>query len=58
MPARNMIELIFTVIAVISPSVHRSLQITGHANPLLHYTTLINEEHFTAGHSLVIVLPL
>ena len=58
MPARNMINLIFTVIAVISHSVHGSLQITDHEFPLMHYTKLISEEHFTPGRPLVVVLPL
>jgi len=58
MTARNMIVLMFTFIAVISPSVHGSLQITNHEFPLMHYTKLISEEHFTAGPPLVVVLPL
>jgi hypothetical protein len=53
-----MIYLIFTVVTVISPTVHRSLQITDHEYPLMPYTKLISEEHFTAGRPLVIVLPL
>jgi hypothetical protein len=35
-----------------------SLPITDHEYPLMHYTKLISEEHFTAGRPLVIVLPL
>jgi hypothetical protein len=53
-----MIDLILTVIAVISPTVHGSLIITDHDYPLMHYTKLISEEHFTAGRPLVIVLPI
>ena len=54
---RAMIFLIFTFISAISPSVHRSLTITDHEYPLMHYTKLTSEEHFTAGRPLVIVLP-
>jgi hypothetical protein len=53
-----MIDLVFTLIAVISPTVHGSLIITSHVYPLIHYTKLISEEHFTAGRPLVIVLPI
>jgi len=58
MATRTKIDLIFTVIAVNSPSVHGSLQITDHEFPLMHCTKLISEEHFTAGRPLVIMLPL
>ena len=58
MPAITMIVLLFIVFAVISPSVHGSLQITDHEFPLMHYTELISEEHFTPGWPLVIALPL
>ena len=55
---RAMIILIFTVITVISPTVLGSLKITAHDYSVMHCTKLISEEHFTAGHPLVIVLPL
>ena len=58
MSPRSMIVLIFSVIAVISPTVHGSLTITDHEYPLMHFTKLISEEHFTAGRPLVIVLPI
>jgi hypothetical protein len=58
MPPRAMIHLIFTVVAVISPTVHGSLTITDHEYPVMYYTKLISEEHFTAGRPLVIVLPI
>jgi len=58
MSARTMIDLIFTVIAVISPSVHCSLAITDHEFPLMYYTKLISLENFTPGHPLLIMLPL
>jgi hypothetical protein len=58
MSPRAMIVLIFTVVALISPTVHGSQQITDHEYPLVHYTKLISEEHFTAGRPLVIALPL
>jgi hypothetical protein len=57
MSSRNMIAPIFTAVAVISPTVHGSLKITEHEYPLMHYTKLVSEEHFTAGRPLVIVLP-
>jgi hypothetical protein len=56
--AKAMIIFIFTVAAVISPSVHRSLPTTEHGYPLMHYPKLIRDEHFTVGRPLVIVLPL
>ena len=34
------------------------LQITDHKDTLMHYIKLASEEHFTAGHPLVRVLPL
>ena len=52
-----MIDFIFTFIVVISNSVHGSLQITDHEFPLMHYTKLISEEHFTSRCPLVLVLP-
>ena len=58
MPPRTMIDLIFTVIAVISPTVHASLPVTDHEYPLMHYTKLISEETFTAGRPLVLMLPV
>jgi len=58
MSPRAMIDLTFTLIAVISPTVYGSLTITAHDYPLMHYTKLISEEHFTAGRPLVIVLPI
>jgi hypothetical protein len=53
-----MVHLIFTVTAVISPTVQGTLAITDHDFPVMHYTKLISEEHFTAGRPLVIVLPI
>jgi hypothetical protein len=58
MSQRAMIALNFTIVAVMSPTFHRSLTITEHGYPLMHYTKVIIEEHFTAGHPLVIVLPI
>ena len=46
---RAMILLIFTVVAVFSPTVHWSLTFTDHEHPLMQYTKLIHQEHFTAG---------
>jgi hypothetical protein len=48
----------FTAVVVISPTVHGSVQITEVDYPLMHYTKLISDEHFTPGRPLVIVLPL
>jgi hypothetical protein len=53
-----MVDLIFTHIAVISPTVQGTLAITDLDFPVMHYTKLISEEHFTAGRPLVIVLPI
>jgi hypothetical protein len=53
-----MLVLIFTFVAVILCRECGALQITEHEFPLMHYTKLISEEHFTAGRPLVIVLPL
>jgi hypothetical protein len=55
---KTMIVLIFIVVTVISCPVHGSLQITDLEYPLMHYTKLISEEHFTAGRPLMIMLPL
>jgi len=52
------IILIFTVVALISPPVHGSLSTAEHESPLIHYTKLISEEHFTAGRPLLLMLPL
>jgi len=51
-----MIVLILIVVTVIPFEVHGSLQITDNEYPLMHYTKLISEEHFTAGRPLVILL--
>ena len=58
MRQRAMILLIFTVVTVISSPVHGSLSTTDHEYPLMHFTKLISEEHFTAERPLVIVLPI
>ena len=50
--------LIVIAVAIFATPVHGNLQITNHEYPLMHYTKLISEEHFTAGRPLVIVLPL
>ena len=55
---RAMIFQIFTVFGIISSTFLESLPITNHEYPLMHYTKLISEEHFTAGRPLMIVLPL
>jgi len=55
---RDTIALIVIAAAVVSLTVHGSLPITAHEYPLMPYTKLISEKHFTAGRSLVIVLPL
>jgi len=53
-------DMIFLFIFVIgmSCSVHASLQITTHDYPLMNYTSLISEENFTPGRTLVIMMPL
>jgi hypothetical protein len=53
-----MFVLILIAVTVMSCSVHGFLPITEHEYPLMRYTKLISEEHFTAGRPLVIVLPL
>ena len=58
MSARTLIVPIFTFLVLISSTVHGSLPLTAHEYPLMHFTKLISEEHFTAGHPLVIVLPI
>jgi hypothetical protein len=59
MSSTAMIVLTFTfVAAVISTNPHRPLPITDKEYPLMYYTKLISEEHFTVGRPLVIVLPL
>jgi predicted alpha/beta-fold hydrolase len=55
---KGMIWEILVSVAVISCPVHGSLPITDHEFPLMHYTNLISEKHFTVGLPLVIVLPL
>ena len=55
---RAMIVLIFIVVTVISPTVHRSLPTADREFPLMHYTKLISEEHVAAERPLVIVLPI
>jgi hypothetical protein len=58
MSPKTMIFLITVFVTVISPTVYGSLIFTDPEYPLMHYTTLISEEHFTLGRPLVIVLPL
>ena len=53
-----MFVFIFTAVTLISPTVHGFLPVTVHEYPLMHYTKLISEEHFTAERPLVVVLPL
>ena len=53
-----MISLIFIVVTAISCPVHGSPQITDYEYPLMHYTKLVSQEHLTAGHPLMIMLPL
>ena len=53
-----MIFGILFAVTVISFRVHGSIPITDHEYPLMRYTKHISEEHFPAGHPLVIVLPL
>jgi hypothetical protein len=53
-----MIWKILVSVTVLSCPVHGSLTITDHEYPLMHYTKLISEEHFTPGRPLVIFLPL
>jgi hypothetical protein len=48
--------LIFIVVTLNPFTVHGSLQITDNKYPLMHYTKLISEKHFTAGRPLVILL--
>jgi hypothetical protein len=55
---KDMILGILVAFTVISCPVHGALPTTEHKNPLMHYTKLISEEHFSAGRPLVIVLPL
>ena len=58
MSTRAMIALMFYVATVTSSKVHESLPISDHEYPLMHYTKLISEEHFTAGRPIVVVLPI
>jgi len=55
---KDMILEILVAVTVISCIVHGALPTIEHEYPLMHYTKLISEEHFTAGRPLVIVLPL
>jgi hypothetical protein len=48
----------YIVVTAISLTVHVSFQFTAHEYPLKYYTKHINEEHFTDGRTLVIVMPL
>ena len=54
----GMILGIWVAVTVISCPVHCSLPTADRKFPLMHYTKLISEEHFTAGRPLVTVLPL
>jgi hypothetical protein len=47
---------IFVVVTVIPCIVHGSLQITDNEYPLMHYTKIVSEEHFTSGRPLVLLL--
>jgi hypothetical protein len=58
MTPRIMSFLIFIAVTAISCTVHGSMPITDYEYPLIHYTKLISEEHFSDGRPLVIVLPL
>jgi hypothetical protein len=53
-----MIVSILAVFGIISPTDLESLTITDHEYPLMHYTKLISEEHFTDGRPIMLVLPL
>jgi hypothetical protein len=53
-----MIILILIAVTAILFPVHGSLPVTAREYPLMHYTKLISEEHFTAGRPLVIALRL
>ena len=53
-----MIDPIFIAVTTISPTVHRSLPVTEHKYPMMHYSKQISVEHFTAGRPLATVLPL
>jgi predicted alpha/beta-fold hydrolase len=55
--SKSTIFFIFTVVALLLTTVHGSLPITDYEYPLMHYTKLISEKHFTPGRPLVIVLP-
>lgn len=55
---KSTIFLIFTIVTPISPRVHGFLPITEHDYPLMCYTKLISEEHFTDERPLMIMLPL
>jgi len=58
MSTRAMIVPIFTFLVLISSTAKCSLQITNHEYPLMHFTKLLSEEHFTPGLPLVVMLPL
>jgi len=53
-----MIVLILTFLVLISSTATGSLQITNKEFPLMHFTKLISEEHFTPGLPLVVMPPV
>jgi len=54
----GMILGILVAVTLVSSKIHGSLPSAEHEFPLMYYTKLISEEHFTAGRPLVITLPL
>jgi hypothetical protein len=53
-----MLILVLAVITILPSTIRGTLQITDHEYPLMHYTKLKSEEHFTAGRTIVLVLPI
>ena len=52
------IIVLFIFVTGMLCSVHASLQITTHDYPLMNYKSLISEENFKPGRTLVIMLPV
>jgi len=55
MSIRAMIVPIFIFLVLISSTAKGSLQITNHEYPLMHFTKLLSEEHFTPGLPLLVM---
>jgi hypothetical protein len=55
---KDMILGILVAVTIILCPVHGALPTAEHEYPLMHYTKLISEEHFTVGRPLMVMLPL